>query len=514
VGRTNLYLMDTAVDANDPWDRSISDRLYTGDPEQRLRQEIVLGTGGVRVLKALGIEPSVLHLNEGHPAFAILERVKEKVDEGLSYDEAVAEVRKTTVFTTHTPVPAGHDKFSFPLMERYFGTYLTTFGMDREEFLKMGIDPKDPTGGFNLTAFALRMSGHRNCVSKRHLEVTKEMWCHLWPDLPEEGTPIDYVTNGVHVPTWIDRRLGNDIFNRYLGRDWLEEHDNPLIWGLVDEIPDDLLWDHHRKTKMRLLNKIKERAREKWIGGDGDPRTIMALGVLLDQDVLTIGFARRFASYKRSTLIFRNAERLKRILTDDQRPIQIVFAGKAHPDDQQSKLLLQQVFNFARDVSFGGRIAFVEDYDQHLAQYLVHGVDLWLNNPRPPMEASGTSGMKASLNGVPQLSISDGWWVEGFNGRNGWAFEGSDDPEGSVRDDRDAASIYDILERDVVPLYYDLDDEGVPRGWVRMMKETIRMTGPNFCARRMVKEYMEKFYRPALEPSISPKNLIRERERT
>jgi starch phosphorylase len=513
VGRTDLYLMDTSVDANDPWDRSISDRLYTGDPEQRLRQEMVLGIGGVRVLKALGIRPSLVHLNEGHPTFAILERIREKVEEGLSYDEAKDLVRKTTVFTTHTPVPAGHDKFPFPLMEKYFGTYLSSFGVAREEFLKMGVDPKDPAGGFNLTAFALRMSGYRNCVSRRHLEVTRNMWRHLWPDLPEDEIPIDYVTNGVHVPTWIDRRLGNDLFNRYLGRDWLEEHDNPLIWGLIDEIPNDVLWDHHRKTKMRLVNKIKERAREKWIGGDGDPRAIMALGVLLDQDVLTIGFARRFASYKRSTLIFRDAERLKRIVTDAQRPVQIVFAGKAHPDDQQSKLILQQVFNFARDRSFGGRIAFVEDYDQHLAHYLVHGVDLWLNNPRPPMEASGTSGMKATLNGVPQLSILDGWWVEGYNGKNGWAFEGSDDPDRTVRDDRDAASIYDILEKEVIPLYYDVDDEGVPRGWVRAMKEAIRMTGPNFCARRMVKEYMEKFYRPALELTIRPKNPIQERER-
>ncbi len=503
VGRTDLYLMDTAVDANDPWNRSISDRLYTGDPEQRLRQEIVLGIGGVRVLKVLGIEPSVLHLNEGHPAFAILERIREKVDSGLGLEEAMEVVKKTTVFTTHTPVPAGHDKFSFALMEKYFGSYLRNLGMSREEFFELGIDPRDPASGFNMTAFALRMCDHRNCVSRRHLEVTKGMWRHLWPDLSEDEIPIDHVTNGIHVPTWIDRRLGNIVFNQYLGRDWLEKHDNPFIWELLDEIPDDLLWAQHRRMKTSLINKVKDRAREKWRDPESDSRTIMAFGTLLDPQALTLGFARRFASYKRATLLLRDPERLRNILTDPQMPVQIIFAGKAHPDDQQSKLLLQQVFNAAADKGFEGRIAFVEDYDQYLAQYLVHGVDVWVNNPRPPMEASGTSGMKASLNGVPQLSIFDGWWVEGYNGRNGWGFEGAEDAVDHVRDDRDAEAIYEILENDVIPLYYRVDDKGVPRGWVKVMKESIKVTGPNFTSRRMVKEYTEKFYRAAIEETAA-----------
>jgi len=503
VGRTDLYLMDTAVDANDPWNRSISDRLYTGDPEQRLRQEIVLGIGGVRILKVLGIQPSVLHLNEGHPAFALLERVREKVDSGLGLEEAMEMVKKTTVFTTHTPVPAGHDKFSFALMEKYFGLYLRNLGMSREEFFELGLDPRDPASGFNMTAFALRMCEHRNCVSRRHLEVTKDMWHHLWPDRSTDEIPIDHVTNGIHVPTWIDRRLGNITFNQYLGRDWLEKHDNPFIWELMDEIPDDVIWAQHRRMKTSLINKIKDRAREKWRDPESDSRTIMAFGTLLDPQALTLGFARRFASYKRATLLLRNPERLRNILTDPQRPVQIIFAGKAHPDDQQSKLLLQQVFNAAADKSFEGRIAFVEDYDQYLAQYLVHGVDVWVNNPRPPMEASGTSGMKASLNGVPQLSVFDGWWVEGYNGKNGWGFEGAEGTVDEVRDDRDAEALYKILEDDVIPLYYRVDDKGVPRGWVKVMKEAIKVTGPNFTSRRMVKEYTEKFYRPAIEETAA-----------
>ena len=499
VGRTDLYLMDTAVDANDPWNRSISDRLYTGDSEQRLRQEIVLGIGGVRVLRALGISPSVIHLNEGHPAFATLERIREERERGLSFDEAADVVMRTTVFTTHTPVPAGHDKFPLSLMDKYFGPYLRNLGISLDDLFRLGLDPRDPASGFNMTAFALRSSSHRNCVSLRHREVTRHMWHHLWPDLPAEEVPIDHVTNGIHVPTWIDRRLGNMIFNQYLGRDWLEKHDNPLIWELLDEIPDDLLWAEHLRMKRSLINKIKDRAREKWRDPESDSRTIMAFGTLLDPQALTLGFARRFASYKRATLLLRDPERLRNILTNHQRPVQIIFAGKAHPDDQQSKLLLQQVFKAAADKSFEGRIAFVEDYDQYLAQYLVHGVDVWVNNPRPPMEASGTSGMKAALNGVPQLSVFDGWWVEGYNGKNGWGFEGGEGPSEDLRDDRDAETIYQILEEEVIPLYYRVDDKGVPRGWVGVMKEAIKVTGPQFTSRRMVKEYTEKFYRPAIE---------------
>ena len=499
MGRTDLYLMDTSVESNLSCNRGITDRLYTGDKEQRLKQEIVLGIGGMRVLRAMGIEPAILHLNEGHPAFAILERIRGYMQEGgMSYSKAFELAKNTTVFTTHTPVPAGHDKFPPSIMEKYFKTYLFSLGMTCDDFFKLGFNPKDPLDGFNLTAFALRMSGYRNCVSKRHQEVSREMWHHLWPELPVDKVPIDYVTNGVHVPTWISRRLGDVIFNQYLGRDWLEEHDKRAIWELVDEIPDEVIWNHHNLMKSMLINNIKERARKKWLEG-GDPQTIMALGILLDERALTLGFARRFAPYKRATLLLRDLERLRRMVNNPRRPVQIIFAGKAHPADQNGKMLLNEVFRVARDKSFGGRIAFVEDYDEYLAQYMVHGVDVWLNTPLPPNEACGTSGMKATLNGIPQLSILDGWWCEGYNGKNGWALKGA---EGERSDERDAASIYDILERKVVPLFYrvQLEDvhQGMCREWVKMMKEAIKRTGPNFCAKRMVKEYADKFYRDAL----------------
>jgi len=326
------------------------------------------------------------------------------------------------------------------------------------------------------------------------------MWKQLWPKLPEEKVPIDHITNGIHVPSWIDRRLGDIILNKYLGRNWLASHDSPRIWEMIDEIPDGVLWKHHLAMKNLLITRIRERARQKWLdSGTADPRVVMASGILLDPQILTLGFARRFASYKRPTLLLQNMERLKRIVNDTWRPIQIIFAGKAHQDDQQSKHLLQYVFNAAKDQAFGGRIAFAEDYDELLAQYMVHGVDVWVNNPLPPMEASGTSGMKAGLNGVPQLSILDGWWIEGFNGKNGWAIEGAVGPD---RDRQDAEAIYEILEKKVVPLYYNTDDEGIPKGWVEMMKETIKRTGPHFSARRMVKEYTDKFYQRAIEAAI------------
>jgi glycogen phosphorylase len=429
-------------------------------------------------------------LNEGHPAFAVLERIRRLVEGGMSYRDAFDAVRATTVFTTHTPVPAGHDIFSFQLMGKYFDRYLPSLELSRDEFFRLGMDPVNPDG-FNMTAFAMRSSAYRNAVSKRHQEVTRRMWHQLWPGLPEDNVPIDYVTNGVHVPSWIDRRLGDVIFNRYLGRNWLDWHDQRRIWELVDEIPDEVLWNHHRAMKNLLITRIRERAREKWLGSTCDQCQIMASGVLLDPSALTLGFARRFASYKRPGLLLNDLSRLSKMLNNTWRPVQIIFAGKAHNDDHNSKLLLQQVFNASKDNLFGGRIAFVEDYDELMAQYLVHGVDVWVNNPMPPMEASGTSGMKASLNGVPQLSILDGWWVEGYNGKNGWAIQGAEGPD---RDARDAGAIYDLLEREIIPLYYDVDEGGLPHGWVKVMKESIKMAGPNFCTRRMAKEYAGKFY--------------------
>ena len=496
VGRVALYLIDTDIEINDPWNRGISSHLYAGDIEQRLRQETVLGIGGYQVLSTLGVKPSILHLNEGHPAFALLERIRERVQEGTSYEEALDQVQCTSVFTTHTPVSAGHDVFPFQLMEKYFRNYWPSLGLDHDAFLQLGIHPSEPHAGFNMTAFALRMSGYHNGVSKRHGEVACRMWQSLWPELPEEKVPIDSVTNGIHVPTWIEPKM-ELLFNRYLGPSWLLDHDNPALWELVDHIPDEELWKTHYWLKIKLIDVIRERARQHWARDRASPSLMIAGGTLLDPSVLTIGFARRFATYKRADLIFHDLERLKKLLSDRWRPIQIIFAGKAHPADDPAKRILQRVFNAARDPDLVGRIAFVEDYGEQLAQYMVHGVDVWLNNPLPPLEASGTSGMKAALNGVPHLSIMDGWWVEGFNGKNGWAFgEGAADGD---RDKQDAEAIYRILEKETIPLYYKVSDEGVPHGWVKVMKESIKSNGPRFSARRMVKEYIEKFYDTALK---------------
>jgi starch phosphorylase len=494
VGRVTLYLMDTDIERNEQWNRSISAHLYTGDIEQRLRQEIVLGIGGYSVLNALGIVHAVTHLNEGHAAFALLERIREKVQKGIPYDEAVLQVRATSVFTSHTPLPSGVDIFPFDLVDKYFHGYYPLLGLSRDEFMKLGVSPGEPGEGFNMTAFALRLSGAHNAVSRRHAEVSRRIWKSLWPGIYEGGHP-DYVTNGVHVPTWIEPKM-ELLLKRYLGEDWLNRHDDPAVWSRIGDIPEKELWQTHYWLKMKLINTIRERARQRWVGDRVNPSIVISEGTLLDPTILTIGFARRFTSYKRADLIFTDLNRLKKILNDRWRPVQIIFAGKAHPSDEPGKVILQHVLSFARDPDLAGRVAFVENYDEQLAQYMVHGVDVWLNNPLPPLEACGTSGMKASLNGVPHLSIPDGWWIEGYNGRNGWSFGGND---GGNRDADDAAALYSLLEHEILPLYYSVDDEGTPQGWVRMMKEAMMSTGPQFSTRRMVKEYLDNYYRSAIE---------------
>ena len=495
VGHVPLYLMDTAIEINSPWNRGISAHLYTGDIEQRLRQEVVLGLGGQEVLRTMGIKYFLLHLNEGHPAFALLERIREKVEQGVGYEEAIQQVQTTSVFTTHTPVPAGHDVFPFHLMEKYFSSYWPALTLDHDSFLQLGIHPEEPHAGFNMTAFAMKMSNYRNAVSNRHGVVARRMWQSLWPELTEGSIPIDHVTNGVHVPTWIEPKLAL-LFNKYLGSHWLDEHDNPALWNLIDTIPDEELWKTHYWLKIKLIDAIRERTRQRWVNDRTSPTLVVTGGTLLDPSLLTIGFARRFATYKRADLVFYDSDRLKKLLNDRWRPIQFIFAGKAHPADDPGKRILQRIFKIACDQQMGGRIAFVEDYGEQFAQYMVHGVDVWLNNPLPPLEASGTSGMKAAINGVLNLSITDGWWAEGFNGKNGWAFgqEGTEDSS----DQADAAELYEILEQEITPLYYTMLTEGIPYGWVKMMKESIKSVGSRFSARRMVREYMEKFYMPSL----------------
>lgn len=500
LGSASVYLMDTNVEENDPWDRELTARLYGGDQEMRIRQEIVLGIGGVRMLDRLGIRPSVFHANEGHAAFLFLERIRSLVMNGMSFSQAADRVRESTVFTTHTPVPAGHDAFPFQLVEKHFAGYWEALGLDREQFFALGEHP-DGSGGpnFNMTALALRMTGKCNGVSKMHGNVSRLMWNSMWPELPVDQVPITHVTNGVHTPTWIAPEM-DKLFSRYLGHDWLANHDNPTMWERIHDIPDAELWQVHQQLKHNLFNFMRERVRQDWINETADPSRILAGGTLLNPDALTIGFARRFATYKRALLIFRSMERLRNIFHDDWHPVQIIFAGKAHPADAPGRNFIHDIYQLAQRHNLGGRIAFVENYDIHVAKHLVRGVDVWLNNPRPPLEASGTSGQKAALNGVPHFSVLDGWWYEGYQGTNGWAIDPSV-PEGvndDYRDEADAEALYKVLEAEVVPLYYDRDSDGVPRRWIQVVKEAIRTAAPTFSARRMVKEYAERMYIPAM----------------
>ncbi len=503
VGRVRLYLLDTNVTDNAPGDRELCGRLYGGDQEVRLRQEILLGIGGVRVLRALGLAPSVWHVNEGHSAFLILERVRELVQAGHSYAEAAAHVRQSTAFTTHTPVPAGHDVFPRDLMDPYFQGYWDQLGLTREAFLELGTHPDSPDAGFNMTALAMRMSGHVNGVSREHGRVSRGMWRSLWPGLPEEHVPIRSVTNGIHAPTWIAAEM-NELYSKYLGPEWTEHVDDPAVWQRIMDIPDGELWAVRQALKRKLMSHIRDRARAGWLQGTLHASQALASGTLLEPEALTIGFARRFATYKRASLIFSSLVRLQHLLHDPWRPLQIVFAGKAHPADEPGRLFIHQVYSFCKDHGLGGRLAFLEDYDMHTAKYLVQGVDVWLNTPRPPMEACGTSGQKAALNGVPHLSVLDGWWQEGYDGANGWAIPSAQNASDADAQDReDAEHLYRILEQDVIPLYYTRDRDGIPRGWLQVVKDAIRTTAPRFCTRRMLKEYMELLYTDSIQ-RVSP----------
>ena len=497
LGCVSLYLLCCDVEENSVEDRSLCDRLYIADQEQRLQQEIVLGIGGVRALRALGVRPSVWHANEGHSTFMMLERIREEVERGAEYTKAVQRVQRSTVFTTHTKVAAGYETFPVWLMDKYFHDYWESLGMDRETFLQLGRQDGSSDQTFNMTALALKMADRRAAVSELHAKVTKEIWQVLWPDKAEDELPISYVTNGVHMPTWVAREMGV-LYEKYLGDDVSERYDDTSLAELVRSIPDDELWSVHQVLKRKLIAAMVERARQCSTERECKASQVLAMGSLIDQDTLTIGFVRRFAAYKRPELIFSDVERLKRILTDRWRPVQIVFAGKSHPADLPSKELLHRVYLQATDREFEGRIAFVEDYDMHMAHYLVQGVDVWLNTPRRLHEASGTSGMKAALNGILHLSVRDGWWYEGYNRANGWVIGediGAYDPH--QEDESDAAALYRLLEEIVVPLYYQRDRAGVPKDWVGMMKEAISSIVPRFCTRRMLKEYIERMYIPA-----------------
>jgi starch phosphorylase len=497
LGRVKLYLLDTGLDENAPQDRLLSSRLYTADREHRLQQEILLGIGGVRVLRALGIAPTVWHANEGHTAFMMVERIREEVAAGSTYEKALETVQNNSVFTTHTPVPAGHDVFPNALIDQYFQEYWPTLGAERETFLNLGHHSGNNDPNFNMTILSLKTSGYRNAVSRLHGVVSRRMWNGLWTEITEEEVPITHVTNGVHVPTWIANEL-RELYAKYLGNDWLDKQDDPEMWKNLEKIPDEELWTTHQDLKRKLFHIILERAQLRWAKGEATPQQVLAMGPLLDHDTLTIGFVRRFAEYKRPSLLFQDIERLKRIINDSWRPIQIIFAGKSHPADTASKLLLQRVHTMARDRAFQGRIAFLEDYDMHLARYLVQGVDIWMNVPRRLQEASGTSGMKAAINGVIHLSVPDGWWHEAYNDNNGWVIGDDTVKMNSEEEDRaDANALYNLLEQEVVPLYYNRSRQGLPQSWIALMKRSISSIVPVFCARRMLKEYCEKMYVPA-----------------
>ncbi|HEX2458081.1 MAG TPA: alpha-glucan family phosphorylase [Vicinamibacterales bacterium] len=499
LGRVKLYLLDTDLEENAPWDRELSARLYGGDRETRIQQEIILGIGGVRALKAMGSSPRVWHLNEGHAAFVVLQRIRDQIEHGSSFESAVEEVRRTTIFTTHTPVPAGHDAFPFNLVETHLAGAWGTLGEYRDAFLALGHYDNGSGPLFNMTALALRTASRVNGVSQLHGNVTREMWGPIWPGVADDKRPVRAITNGVHVPTWLSYELST-LFDQHLDSDWRERHDDPAVWERILEIPDEELWQARNALRNYLFAFIRERARQRWKEEHVSAARVVAAGTLLDPNALTIGFARRFTGYKRPELIFQNPDRLVSILTAARRPVQIVFAGKAHPADETGKHHLQRVYRRAVDPMFAGRIAFVDDYDLHVAHFLVQGCDVWLNNPRKPLEASGTSGMKASVNGVPHLSIADGWWAEGYTGRNGWVIEGrpaSTDQE--AVDAADAAALYRILEEEVVPTFYDRDPQGVPRRWLSIVRQAILSVAPRFSARRMVREYAEDMYVPAMQ---------------
>ncbi len=484
VGRIKLYLLDTNVPENSDDDRSICDYLYNADMDKRIKQEILLGIGGMRLMKALGIEPGVIHLNEGHPAFANLQRIAWLMDEGLTLTEALSLVRGTTVFTTHTPVPAGHDRFPMEEVRRRISGALG----GRDELLDLGREGSE----LNMTLLAIRTSSYVNGVSRLHAEVTKRMWQDLWRGVPLDEVPIEAITNGVHTMTWVHNEM-RKLFDRYIGKVWREHTNLEGIWYAVERIPDEELWEAHLEAKREFISLLRRRIliRNERLGKE-DPLPDM------DENSLIIGFARRFATYKRATLIFSDLERLKRILNNPEMPVYIVFGGKAHPRDEAGKELVKRIYEISQMEEFRGKIFIFENYDIGSARTMVAGVDVWLNNPRRPLEASGTSGMKAGLNGVLHLSIYDGWWAEGYNGNNGWVIGGeTTEPESEEDNAKDAESLYNLLEHEVIPLYYRNR-----KRWIGMMKESIKSIAPRFSTHRMVKEYMDRFYAKAMSNYI------------
>jgi len=499
VGRCDLLLLDSNVEGNAPEDRELTSRLYGGDGRIRIRQELLLGVGGYRALRAMGITPGVLHMNEGHSGFAVLEAIRCRMDdEGVNFEQAWPRVAREVVFTTHTPVPAGHDRFDSNLIEEHLGPLRERLGLSHERLMMLGReDAGNPHEMFCMTVLGLRMANRANAVSSLHGEVSRMMWTGLYPGKAENEVPIGHITNGVHVPTWLAPQMFQ-LYDRHLGADWPAHSGEARIWEGIENIDDGELWETHLALKSRLIEFIRRRAVDQAQRRGESTEVLQRLSRVFSPDTLTIGFARRFATYKRANLILTDIERLASMVNDPKRPVQFVFAGKAHPHDEPGKSVLQQIAQLMRDREFSDRFVFVEDYDINVGRFLVQGVDVWLNNPRRPLEASGTSGQKVVLNGGLNLSVLDGWWAEAYDGLNGFGIgSGRTHSNMDVHDSRDGEDLHRVLRDEVIPLFYHRDRDGLPRGWIKRMKRTIRTLGWRFNANRMVMDYTLKCYVPA-----------------
>ncbi len=497
VGRVRVLLLDVDIDGNTPDDRQLLARLYGGDQRTRVAQEMVLGIGGVRMLRALKVEPTAWHMNEGHSAFSVLERSRELVANGLTFAVAKEAIAANTLFTVHTPIAAGNDAFGFELVDQGFGTFWKGLGIDQAAFHSLGGVDLGWGPVFSMPALAIRFSSGRNGVAALHGDTSRHIWARLWPEVPVEEVPIGHVTNGVHVATWVAPQT-LALLADVMGQDWQERSDDEAQWRKLREVAPAKLWEARRSLKASSVRFVRRRLLSQLDRHEASPTQLHESSSLFDPEILTIGFARRFASYKRATLVFSDLDRLAAIVSDPERPVQLVFAGKAHPADQEGQQLIAQIHNLSRDPRFYGRVLFVEDYDMAIGRALTRGVDVWLNNPRRPLEASGTSGMKAAMNGVLNLSILDGWWPEGFDGENGWAIGAGRTYLDDARSDvADADALYDLLEREVVPLYYQRDRDGVPDAWMRRAADAMATITPKFNAQRMVKEYVQRYYAPA-----------------
>jgi glycogen phosphorylase len=499
VGRCDLLLLDSNVDGNAPEDREVTSRLYGGDGRTRIRQELLLGVGGFRALRAMGITPGVLHLNEGHSGFAVLEAIRIRMlEEGLNFDQASARVYREVVFTTHTPLPAGHDRFSVDLIEEHLGPLRETLGLSPARFMELGREhPDNRDEEFCMTVLGLKLSRRANAVSALHGEVSRAMWTGLFPGKSEDAVPIGHITNGVHVPTWLAPQMFR-LYDRHLGTGWHDHSSQARIWEGIENVDDGELWETHLNLKSQMLEFVRRRAVKQAERRGESPATLQRLADVLSPDALTIGFARRFATYKRANLILADIQKLASMVSDPNRPVQFVFAGKAHPRDEPGKRVLQQIAQLMRESQFGDKFVFIEDYDINVGRHFVQGVDVWLNNPRRPLEASGTSGQKVVLNGGLNLSVLDGWWAEAYDGLNGFAIgTGRTHSSMDVHDTRDGVDLYKTLSEEVIPLYYHRDRDGLPRGWIKRMKRTIRTLGWRFNADRMVMDYTLKCYVPA-----------------